>query len=122
MTPALLRFRPVLAPAAGILLFLGERLWGATPARPFLAVLAIVLLLAALAWELPGRKRRSAGGSRLSLAYLWRYERLPPALFLLAAALYFGGRRLGSISDHTAHTPSLRVTRVLRDSRSLSGA
>ena len=66
MTPALLRIRPVL--------FLGERLWGATPARPFLAVLAIVLLLAALAWELPGR---GAGGSRLSRAHLWRYERLP---------------------------------------------
>ena len=88
MTPALLRIRPVLVPAAGILLFLGKRLWGATPARPFLAVLAIVLLLAALAWELPGR---GAGGSRLSRAHLWRYERLPPALFLLAVALYFGG-------------------------------
>ena len=94
MTPALLRFRPVLAPAAGILLFLGERLWGATPARPFLAVLAIALLLAALAWDPPGRMRRSPGGSRLSPAHLWRYERLPPALFLLAAALYFGGLAL----------------------------
>ncbi|MEE8555696.1 MAG: hypothetical protein V3T00_07520, partial [bacterium] len=97
--------RAVLPLLSGILIVLGEHLWRAEPARPFLSGLAAVLLIAAVGWSLAvafgaERKGSLSRGSLLVLA-------APTLLFALAAAIYFAGLLLPSDPGEGLDWPAL---------------
>ncbi len=97
--------RAVLPILSGILIVLGEHLWRAEPARPFLSGLAAVLLIAAVGWSLAvafGAERKGSlnRGSLIVLA-------APTLLFALAAAIYFAGLLLPSDPGEGLDWPAL---------------
>jgi len=85
--------RPLLTVAGGGLLYGGERLAAATPARPWLSGAGALLLLAGAAWSAAAAWRAvrtaSAGQEAWAKARLWTL--VPQGAFLAAGAAYGAG-------------------------------
>jgi hypothetical protein len=88
------RLRPLPTVAGAILLYGGERLAVATPARPWLSIAGTVLLLAGAAWTgwLVWRSRGASAGAWRRAA-LWPLA--PQAAFLVSGAAYGIGLWIG---------------------------
>lgn len=78
--------RPWLIPLAAALVLLGEHIWRAEPARPYLSIAGALAILTALLWNtaLARALRRESGAEAGHSGLNW-----PPALFT-AAGLFYG--------------------------------
>jgi ABC-type uncharacterized transport system len=81
--------RPLVTVAGALLVFAGERLAAATPARLWLTLPGAVVLLAGLGWTAWRARRASvqAGGWR-GAAHAWGWALAPQGLFLFAGIAY----------------------------------
>ncbi|MFI5400603.1 MAG: Gldg family protein, partial [SAR324 cluster bacterium] len=106
---------PLLTVAGGGLLYGGERLAAATPARPWLSIAGTLLVLAGAAWSavLAWRSRRAApsGGGAWARAQLWTLA--PQGAFLASGAAYGAGLWIGSGPAAAAWAGALRFAWAL---------
>ncbi|MDH5752406.1 MAG: Gldg family protein [Deltaproteobacteria bacterium] len=94
--------RGLLPLAAGLLLFLGERVLAGSAARPYLSLLGVLALAAQVALVLLERRRTEPPGVRI-----WNWMLLPPLIFLCSAGFYGLSLLLGDSSSGALDWPSL---------------
>jgi hypothetical protein len=103
--------RPALPPAAGLLVFLGERPLSPTPARWPLTVLGLAALAGALA--LAARYWWAARRRKPAVAGVWARAGAPLALFALAALAYLAALPLTGGAGHLSAARALQFGAAL---------
>ena len=104
--------RPLLTLAGAALVFGGERLAAATPARIWLSIAGAVVLFAGFAWCIAyARSRGDAGDSRQRAARLWVL--VPQLAFLIAGLAYALALWIGNAPANATWAGVLRFTWAL---------